>query len=100
MSLISSKLECRSNFGVRRRGSHVESLRVVSRVEKEIRNLNRRYRDENVKDPKRRVLRRLGEDLTKLCNGLDGSDEALLAPTRSPPPLSRAVTAEERSADL
>lgn len=76
MSLISSKLECRSNFGVRRRGSHVESLRVVSRVEKEIRNLNRRYRDENVKDPKRRVLRRLGEDLTKLCNGLDGSDEA------------------------
>ena len=76
MSLISSKLERRSNFGVRRRGSHVESLRVVSRVEKEIRNLNRRYRDENVKDPKRRVLRRLGEELIQLCDGLDGSDEA------------------------
>ena len=61
---------------LKRYAKHAESLRIVRRVELEIHNLILRYSDGNVKDPKRRVLRRLGEDLRKLCEGLDGSDEA------------------------
>ena len=75
MSFVSKRAPRKTIYHIKM-GNHLHSLRVLKRVHTEISNMVSRYKDNSVKDPKRRIVLRLGEDLRKLCDGLDGSDEA------------------------